>query len=129
MVDTTLVIKRHTDSYSDPSPKCGGDGAQYETKRDGIVPPKRFVKVELREYNENDERDYFLNDFQLIAAELAKTHPIRGYLKTILPKRDQPAEHYGDSERRRAVLEMSIPRERHERVRDEEQQHSEHVVS
>jgi len=114
---------------SQPAPKGGGDRAQNETEGDGIVPAKRFTQVDVRKHREDDERDDLLNDFQLVASELTVAYPVRGHLKAVLAKRDEPTDDDGNEERRGTVLQVPVPRDSHEGVGYQEEQHSEHDCS
>lgn len=82
-----------------------------------MIPSDTFIEVKPRKDHENTKRNYFLDDFQLKRCKLAVADAICGDLKTVFGECDQPAyDDYGD-ERRFAIFEMPIPRDRHKNVR------------
>jgi hypothetical protein len=101
----------------------------YENKReaDHIIPPKRLSQVEIVEQQENHDRDHFGQDLKLDRRKSFITEPIGRHLKAILEKSDAPTDENDDPEWLRGVLQVTVPRECHKGVRNDQQQYWQHV--
>src|SRR6185295_18318213 len=68
------------------------DGEQDQREAHAVIPREFFLQHEPRKHHEDGEGDAFLNDLQLIAAELPAeiAAPIGGDHQAILEKRDAP---------------------------------------
>ena len=99
------------------------DGSEYAQRRPEKIESQWLPHVQHHEWNEDRERDDFLQDLQLKTAEVDVTPAIRRHRQAVLDQGDAP----GDQDRlpqwpRVAVLEMPVPGECHEYVRTDQQQ-------
>ena len=82
------------------------------------------MHVEQSEWKKDQERDDFLQNFELSQAHCGVASPIRGNLEQIFEKCDSPAQDRGDVPFFvTPIPQMRIPGERHEYVRAREQEH------
>ena len=88
-----------------------------EGKADHVIPLQVLAEHELRKDDKHDQRDDFLEDFELIAIENAKADPVGGNLKAVFKKGDAP----GNQDRKPKwtvlkIFEMAVPGVGHERI-------------
>ena len=93
-----------------------------------MIPMERLALESRRTENDEDnERDHLLDHLKLHQAEraaiVAEAHSVGGHLKTVLKKRQHPAEQNHTDKRQMvepaellAHLQMAIPRTRHENI-------------
>src|ERR1700677_2630441 len=92
-------------------------GAGEEGEADHVVPAHGLGQHKFGENDEDQQRDDFLEDLELVAIQDLEPDPIRGDLKAVLKKSDAPGDE--DDDPKRAVVEifeMTIPSEGHEGV-------------
>jgi hypothetical protein len=95
------------------------EGAQgYTSETDAIIPFERIAKIGDGEDRENGQGDDLLNRFQLGAREFVGTKSVGWYLEAIFEESDAPTRNYDLPQRRVAVLKVSVPRKRHEDIRN-----------
>jgi hypothetical protein len=97
--------------------------ASEENKGDQMIPAHAFAQHQLRENDENDQCDDFLQNFELIAIEHGETDPVGWHLETIFEKSDAPRDQ-DDEEKGPAMhpLEMPVPSTSHEDIRRQQEQ-------
>src|SRR5216110_1740611 len=90
--------------------------------RPEVIEPHRFLHIEGGKRHEHAERDDFLKNLELAELELRMPDAVRRHLKQILEQRDPPAHQRGDDPGPLAqVPQVCVPGERHEDVREDEQ--------
>jgi hypothetical protein len=88
----------------------------------GVVPRDLLLQDEAGKHHEDRERDALLDDFQLIAGELARevSGAIGGYHQAVFEEGDSPGneDHDGDGFPVEPLeLQVAVPGDRHEYVR------------
>jgi hypothetical protein len=94
------------------------DRAHEAKRRPDVIPLEPLAHVEHGERREDGERDHLLQDLQLGERDAgAVAEAIGRDLEQVLEERDAPAHERGDVPRARLqVLQVPVPRERHEKV-------------
>jgi hypothetical protein len=87
----------------------------------GVVPVELLSEVEDAEDAEDAERDDFLHDLELVGCECFRADAVGRHLQAVFKERDRPADEDDFPKRDVFVLEMAVPRERHEDVGTNEQ--------
>ena len=57
-----------------------------------MVPPNAFAKNNFGKDDKYNERDYFLQDLQLISVEECRSGTVSGYLETVLKEGDSSGD-------------------------------------
>src|SRR5579859_7744835 len=91
-----------------------------------VIPLQLLAKVPHRKYRKSD---HFLDRLELCGCKFVGADAIGRNLKTIFKKRDPPTCQDDLPQRLAAVLEVAVPRKRHENIREGEQQNCSHNVS
>ena len=86
-----------------------------------MVPSNFLAEIQHRKSAEHRERDNFLDDLELRGRVVRVAQTIRRHHEDVFKERDAPACKDGEIQWRPFVLQMPIPSERHENVREEKQ--------
>jgi hypothetical protein len=97
------------------------------TESRGVIPLYFLAEIEDRENRKHRQSDDFLNGLELRRAEFVGTNPVGRNLKAVLKKSDAPAHQNHFPQGGTSVLQMAIPRKRHEDIRNREQDDGSHV--
>lgn len=92
-----------------------------------VVPLYFFPEIEDRENREDRQSDDFLNGLELRCAEFIGANAVRRDLEAILEKSDAPADQDNLPECGGAELQVAVPGEGHEDIRNGEQDDRSHV--
>src|SRR5215469_3337604 len=93
-----------------------------KTRESGdVVPSYRFAEIEDREHAEHDQRDHLLHGLELCGGINLVAEPVAGHREAILEERDAPGNRDHDPERCRRELELPVPGEGHEYIRNAQQ--------
>lgn len=84
-------------------------------------PPKIFAEVIRREEHKYDKCDHLLDGFQLCSAESAVAIAVGGHLQYVFKESDAPTHEDDGQQWRGLELQMSVPCERHKKIRYDEQ--------
>src|ERR1700759_4843176 len=102
--------------------------AGHQTAERGrMVPVQPVAKIEHAEHAKHAQRDHFLDHLQLIRRKRLRANPVRRHLQAVLKKRNRPAHQDHLPQRHTAILQVSVPRERHKDVRPNQQQYRPHI--
>ena len=96
------------------------NGGENQPVRDEVVPARALMKDQEGEESEYRERDALLHNFQLRHAEYFRADAVGGDLKDVLKERDSPTDNDHQRERLALVLQVAVPRDGHENVRDDQ---------
>jgi len=91
-----------------------------------VVPLQLLAQVQDGKNRKHRQGNHFLNSFELSCVEFVGTDAVRRNLETILKESDAPTCEDHLPQRLTPVLEVAIPRKRHEDVREDEQKDSSH---
>ena len=97
------------------------DGGHDEGEADDIVPLQLLLEVEDGEAGEDDQGDDLLDGLELGGREMAVPEAVGRDLEAVFQKGDRPGDQDDLPEGRVLELEMPVPGEGHEDVRDREQ--------
>ena len=97
------------------------------TEARGMIPLYFFIEIENREYGEYQQSDHFLNSLELRGAELIRANAVRRDLEAVFEKSDAPAHQNHLPESGSAELQVAIPGEGHEDIRDGEKDDRSHA--
>src|SRR5579872_3881420 len=111
------------------TPEGKRDGADDAEKSRAVIPGDLLAEIDPGEDAEYAQGDHFLNNLQLKCGELAVSKAIRGNLKAIFEKGDQPAHHDHGDERSAPVLQVPVPGDGHEDVGTDQKQDCFHTKS
>ena len=100
--------------------KCEIDRPHNEEIREQDVPRWALAKEPERDDGEDDERDALLHDLELGDRECPRTDAVRGDLERVLRQRDKPTHQDHQQQWLGLQLQVSIPRQGHEDIRDHE---------
>src|ERR1019366_3810543 len=91
-------------------------------RRPQVIQLRRLLHVVHRKRHEDPDRNHFLQNLQLPEREHRVSDAIRRHLQHVLEQRDSPARERRDVPGACVqVLEMGVPRERHEEIREDQQ--------
>lgn len=96
-------------------------GEDEEDEAEDLARFDSLVEVEIGKTNEDDEGDDLLDRLELDDGELVAADPVSGDLEAILEEGDPPASEDDEEEGGAPVLEVAIPGEGHEDVREGEE--------
>jgi hypothetical protein len=100
--------------------KPGGAGKKSEA--DHVIPSHAFAEHESGEDGEDEKRDDFLKNLELVAGENSRADTIGGHLKTVFEKSDSPRDQNDHPEAPiMKIFQMAVPGEGHEDVGDKEE--------
>ena len=99
-------------------PKREEDSADDQRIRDNVVPLQRLAKHQVGNYCKDDQCDALLHDLQLCNGERLRPQPVCRHLKDVLKKRDRPANQDHLDQGFALVLQVPVPGDGHEYVRD-----------
>ena len=89
-----------------------------------VVQLERLVHIKHCKRHKHAQRDHFLHDLELPHVELRVADAVGRHLQEVLKQRNTPADQRRHIPgRRRQVLEVPVPGERHEHVAGHQQQH------
>ena|SRR3989338_3567334 len=97
-------------------------GRNEEGKPCDMIPSQRLPQIANGEDREHDQCDNLLHSLQLCRAELAMAPAIRGNLKTIFEEGDSPRNEDDRKKRCTLELQMSVPSEGHEYIRNHQEE-------
>lgn len=107
--------------------EADGGAREDEHERDEVRPLEFLAQHEPREDAKDREGDGFLDDFELRRSERAAVTDVAdavgGDLEDVLGQGDEPGDADGGDEHPAAVLQVVVPREGHEDVGGEEEEH------
>jgi len=109
-----------------PLPRHQNHGPDDQQERDARAPGWGFTEEEVRENDEDGDRDDLLNDLDLRGSEPAEAVAVGGDLQGILGQGDEPTDEDRRSQRRFPELQVPVPGHRHERVGQNQQQYGLH---
>src|ERR1700735_2070328 len=95
--------------------------AEDAYERSHVVPARYFAQIKEGEDHEDYQRYDFLNDLELVGGEFSVADSICWNLEAIFRKRDQPAHDNHQYQRPVSEPQVTVPGNRHEGVRAEEQ--------
>ena len=91
-------------------------GGQHANKCRDVIPPDLLLQIHHRESTKHQQRDDFLDDFQLRGGVNIAAPTIGRHLQDVLKKSDAPTREDDEEDRLLFIFQMPIPRERHEDV-------------
>src|SRR5688500_13745259 len=109
-------------AFVSPFVKDDDDGGENQRKADVIVPLHPLLKIRQREDGEDHQGDDLLEDLELRrGVPFVVPDAVGGDLKHVLGEGDQPAHKDDQPEGGLLVIEVPVPRERHEHVGDRQE--------
>lgn len=98
------------------------DGTNDEEITHPVVPLEGLPERDECEGRKDDQGYDLLQYLELCQSEHAVPDSIRWNLKAVLQQCDQPTDYNGKNQRTLRVLQMAVPRDGHEQVRERQQQ-------
>jgi hypothetical protein len=98
-----------------------GHRGQHADEGGDVIPAHLFLKIKQREPAKYQQRDDFLDDFQLRGRVNIAAPTVGRHLEAIFEKCDAPTRDDDEPERFEFVFQMPVPRECHEEVRAKKQ--------
>src|SRR5579859_5078048 len=102
------------------------DSADEEARGDSVIPAQMLAEIESNEDSEDNQRDHFLNDFELHGRESVCADAVGRDLEAIFKQSNGPADEDHFPERLVAKAEMTVPGKGHEDVGDGEKDYCNH---